>query len=383
MRSKKVVRSFHPLSFFFRPLLKSLFPKAEWDLLFLSLYSSKLLCQIGLILSYLTFSSGPCWIKGIQILSVLFGVEFSSYLLTKKWPETLLHLSTLIGSFYLFLWLPVYGFFLTLFRWFHKERALDPSLQLDSHTIQEILQESDLANYLDANDQWLINSFLLFRHRVAKEIMVPRIDLYSLDERLSIQEAAPLFAQEGYSRIPIYQESVDTIVGVVLYKDLLQYFSSSEKDLSTPLSQIAKPVLYAPENKKIPQLLQDFRNKQSHMAIIVDEYGGTEGIVTIEDILEELVGEIADEYDVDEEHLFFELPTGGWIINPKMTILDIEENLGIQIPDNPAYETLGGYIYHTAGIIPPKGWRLSHDQFELEVVQSNERSLIKIKVTPR
>lgn len=149
------------------------------------------------------------------------------------------------------------------------------------------------------------------------------------------------------------------------------------------LDTIAKPVLYAPENKKITQLLQEFRNKQIHMAIIVDEYGGTEGIVTIEDILEELVGEIEDEYDIDDEHDFWELPGGGWVVDAKMTILDIEEELGIKIPPNPEYETIGGYVYHCAGTIPAKGWRLSHDEFDLEVLSSTERSLKKIKLQPR
>ena len=120
------------------------------------------------------------------------------------------------------------------------------------------------------------------------------------------------------------------------------------------------------------------------MAIIVDEYGGTEGVVTIEDILEELVGEIEDEYDIGEEREYLEVPgDGGWIVDAKMTLFDIEEQLGIKIPANPEYETIGGYIFHCAGTIPPKGWRLSHDNFDLEITSSNERSIKKIKITPR
>src|SRR3990167_6464180 len=145
--------------------------------------------------------------------------------------------------------------------------------------------------------------------------MVPRVDIYALDADTTIQEATPLFAAEGYSRIPIYRESLDQIVGVVLYKDLLRYYADPKADLKAPLETIAKPVLYSPENKKITQLLQEFRNKQIHMAIIVDEYGGTEGIVTIEDILEELVGEIEDEHDTHEEKIYAPLSSGGWIVD--------------------------------------------------------------------
>ena len=171
----------------------------------------------------------------------------------------------------------------------------------------------------------------------------------------------------------------------MLYKDLLKFYAgatSGEITLDSPLESIAKPVIYSPENKKITHLLQEFRNKQLHMAIIVDEYGGTEGIVTIEDILEELVGEIEDEYDIEEDQPFFALPDGSWIVDAKMNILDIEEQLGIQIPPLPEYETIGGYVFHCAGTIPAKGWRLMHDEFDLEVLSTTERSVKKIKIIP-
>lgn len=249
--------------------------------------------------------------------------------------------------------------------------------------LKEIIQTPELARHIDPSDQKLILSFVNFKERVAKEIMVPRVDLFALSADTPLQEAAELFSKEGYSRIPVYKETLDQIVGVVLYKDLLKYLTGSSADLSVPLETIAKPVLYAPENKKISSLLQEFRNRQIHMAIIVDEYGGTEGIVTIEDILEELVGEIEDEYDVDEETPFWEIPGSGWIIDAKMTLLDIAEKLSIHIPTHPEYETLGGYVYHSAGTIPKKGWRLSHDAFDLEVISSNERSINKVKLSVR
>jgi CBS domain containing-hemolysin-like protein len=140
-------------------------------------------------------------------------------------------------------------------------------------------------------------------------------------------------------------------------------------------------VLYTPETKKISQLLQEFRSKQIHLAIVVDEYGGTEGIVTIEDILEELVGEIADEYDINEEVMYSAMPSGGWIVDAKMSILDIDEELGIKIPHSPEYDTIGGYIFHRAGSIPSKGWKIHQDEFGLEILSSNDRSIGKIKIT--
>ncbi len=250
--------------------------------------------------------------------------------------------------------------------------------------ILEILHDSEFAPYMDPNDQKLILSVVTFKERIAREVMVPRVDMYALSADTPVKEAAESFLQQGYSRIPIWKDTVDNIIGTLYYKDLLNLYFVSEKDhqtLTQPVEKLIKPIVYTPETKKISELLQEFRSKQIHLAIVVDEYGGTEGIVTIEDILEELVGEIADEYDDDEEALYTVLPSGGWIVDAKMTIIDIEDELGIKIPQNPEYDTIGGFIFHKAGAIPTKGWSLHHDDFDLEVLSSSERTLEKIRIT--
>jgi len=141
-------------------------------------------------------------------------------------------------------------------------------------------------------------------------------------------------------------------------------------------------VLYTPETKKISMLLQEFRKKQMHLAVVVDEYGGTAGVVTIEDILEEIVGEIADEYDEDTE-LFSRLTTGTWLLDARMSIIDIEEELDIKIPQDADYDTIGGYIYHRTGTIPSRGFVIDHDDFKIEVMKSNERGVEKVKMTAK
>jgi len=313
------------------------------------------------------------------ILGLLIAADLLATWAASLWSRPLLHIAAPLS---LLCSLPLLPINLLLF--YIGRLRPNTSFKMTNKTLlREMIKESDLHPHLEPSDQKLISSFIHFKERVAKEIMVPRVDLFSLSAETSIREATRLFASEGYSRIPIYRDTLDQIVGVVLYKDLLKFYVSAEQNLDAPLETIAKPVLYAPENKKVSQLFQDFRVKQIHMAIIVDEYGGTEGIVTIEDILEELVGEIEDEYDIGEENSFLEIPGQGWIIDAKMTLFDIAEQLGVHIPTNPEYETLGGYVYHCAGTIPMKGWRLSHDAFDLEVVSSNERALKKIKIQPR
>lgn len=295
-------------------------------------------------------------------------------------------------SFFVSLYLSVFFFllwpFLKIHDHFIASKLFIPSPLSFKNQIQEILQESELHLKLDANDLKFLSSFITFKDRIAKEIMIPRIHISALSVTSNIKEALQLFEKEEYSRIPVYQDSLDEIQGVLLFKDVLKALSEKiQKVEESPLNQsikgFLKPVIYTPENKKISYLLQEFKVKQIHMAIVVDEYGGTEGIVTIEDILEELVGEIEDEYDLDSERPYYKLPNGDWIVDAKMSIIDLENKLDIHIPPHPDYETIGGYIFHRAGNIPSKGWTIYHDDFILEVLNTSERAIEKIRITPR
>lgn len=403
-KSKEFLRANDAPLLFFRPVLKKLIRLHEWENLYFCISVSKHIYELAYAITAFFFliSSlpqlqhlvdripsredwAPLFIAGGSIIIISVVLDFLARLLSHLWSKPLLKIAAPFASIYLLALFPLVGLLLKLIRTLVKRVPLaeEGEMLTDKTKIREMISESELQQHLDPNDQKLITSFLNFKERVAKEIMVPRVDIFSLSSDTSIREAAQLFAAESYSRIPVYHDTLDQIIGVALYKDLLKCFTDESQSLEAPLKTIVKPVLYAPENKKIAGLLQEFRNKQIHMAIIVDEYGGTEGIVTIEDILEEIVGEIEDESDIDEDKDYIEVPGGGWIVDAKMTLIDIENQLGIKIPENPEYETLGGYVFHCAGTIPTKGWRLSHDEFDLEVLSSNERSLKKIKITPR
>ncbi len=248
-----------------------------------------------------------------------------------------------------------------------------------------IVEEANTSPYLDTNDRKLIGQVIRFRDRIAREIMIPRGDIFTLPATMSISKAAKHLEEEGYSRIPVYRDSVDEIIGVIMYKDILQKYleyetsGGSTEILEAPIETIVKPALYTPETKKISLLLQEFRRKQNHLAIVVDEYGGTEGLITIEDILEEIVGEIEDEYDVDES-LFLSLPEGGWLVDGRMSILDVEEQLNIKIPQEGDYDTIGGFIFHRTKMIPPKGFLLEEGNFSAKVIRSNDRRIEKIRL---
>lgn len=403
-KSKEYLRSKHAPWLFFKPILHKFFKLHDWDNLYFCISFSKHIYELAYAITSFFFlisvmpglhhlvdqvpskeDWGPLFLVGGAIIAVSVILDFIMRLVGNLWSKPFFRLVAPFASVYLLILFPLVGLLLKLTRSLIKKTQTEEEGELvtDRGKIREMIRESELQHHLDPSDQKMISSFVNFKERVAKEVMVPRVDVFSIENTTSIKEAAKLFAEEGYSRIPIYKESLDEIIGVALYKDLLECFVRPEQDLNAPIETIASDVIYAPEKKKIPQLLQEFRNQQIHMAIIVDEYGGTEGIVTIEDILEELVGEIEDEYDIDEAEEYWELPNGNWVVDAKMTLLDIENHLGIKIPESPEYETIGGYVFHYAGTIPAKGWKLSRDEFDLEVLSSNERSLKKIKIIPR
>lgn len=390
---------------FFRYFLQVFFGKQKWEGILFSLSFTKHILRIGFVLTAffllikqkmfcsdfsdkIIYDQKSIIVIICSIILVSLITDFLFSLFGRFQPKKTLSLLAAPCSLILSLCIPLTAPFFRLIQLLSHSLTQDkknpPGFRLKDK-IHELLQETELGVYLDANEQKLIGSIVSFKERIVREVMVPRVNLVSLPTTISLIEAAKVFLIENFSRIPVYKDTIDNMVGVLLYKDILKVHIEHQNDveyLSSSVEQIIKPVLYTPETKKIAYLLQEFRSKQIHLAIVVDEWGGTEGIVTIEDILEELVGEIADEYDVGIESLYTVLPNAeGWIINAKMSIIDIEEELGIRIPQSPEYDTIGGYVVHRAGAIPSKGWRLHQDNFDLEILSSTERSIEKIKIT--
>jgi putative hemolysin len=328
-------------------------------------------------------------IIGFLLISFIIG-EYLPRILGMRFPEKTLRFSAPFSSIFMFLAFPLTFLFLKISQSFSRTIYLDHSHEPEAQVKQEIIdliQEAELSPNINVHDKKLIESVLSFRERIAREVMVPRVNVFSLPAETTIKEAANLLAPEGYSRTPLYKGTIDDISGVLMYKDILSKFREYEQNgnnrkiLEAPVESIQKSVLYTPETKKISNLLQEFRKKQVHLAIVVDEYGGTEGIVTIEDILEEIVGDIADEYD-EETPLVSKQPDGSWLVDARLSILDAEETLGIIIPQEGEYDTLGGYVFHCAGAIPSKGFVIHQDEFELEVLHSNERVVEKVRIKP-
>lgn len=402
----------HPDRFFFQRYLDLFFKHKKWEGILFCINFTKHILQLGYAGSALFFaltlpslqphlfalheqlySLTPLWVFIIVaiVISLSIFIEFAMNLIATSVPKQLFHNCAFFASILLLPFSPATFVFLTLSRLILKKVVIPPPpagrLRVRDK-ILEMLHDSDLASSIDPYDRKLILSVASFKDRLVREVMVPRVDIYSLPSQTSLKEAMKVFNETGYSRIPVYQDNIDRITGVLLYKDVLGIYAKEtqnldfQHNLNQPIDKWMKPILYTPETKRISNLLQEFRSKQIHLAIVVDEYGGTQGIVTIEDILEELVGEIADEHDVDEELLFSPLPTGDWVVDAKMSIIDIEKQLEVSLPHSPEYETIGGYIFHKAGAIPGTGWILHHDAFDIEVLSSSERAIEKVRITP-
>ena len=225
-------------------------------------------------------------------------------------------------------------------------------------------------------EERLLRSIVHFGDTLVREIMTPRPDLVAIPAEATIGELRAQFREQGYSRIPVFKDNLDNIVGIVFMKDLL-LLSASASD-AEPVTAHMRPATFAPETKKVPELLREFQRRQIQAAMVVDEYGGTAGLVTIEDMLEEIVGEIRDEYDVESEPIVEEAE-GVFVFSAKVDIDTAAERLGIDI-ERDGFETVGGFIVTHLGRVPTPGEKLDIGDVEVEVLEAERRRVHKVRL---
>jgi CBS domain containing-hemolysin-like protein len=210
--------------------------------------------------------------------------------------------------------------------------------------------------------------------------MVPRIDMLAFAENTTVSQASDRLLETGYSRAPVYRGTIDDVVGVVFVKDLLGAWQ--EGDQGRTVGQLMREAYFVPEAKKVDELLEELQAKRVHMAVVVDEYGGTAGLVTIEDIVEEIIGEIRDEYDFAEEASFHQLESGEYVFSGGIDLDDVNEIAGADLPKQ-AGETLGGFIYSELGRVPSPGDTLEAGGLELVVDQVVRRRIRRVRARKR
>ncbi|HEY3376454.1 MAG TPA: hemolysin family protein [Armatimonadota bacterium] len=248
--------------------------------------------------------------------------------------------------------------------------------------IKQLVSVGEQSGEFEASERAMIHGVIEFADTAAQEIMVPRTDLIALPIDATLPEAIDTFMTSGHSRIPVYEENVDNILGLLYVKDLLIRLNARTDQSVPPLSlaQVIRPAYFVPETKKSDELLREMQRKHVHMAIVVDEYGGTAGIVTIEDLLEEIVGEIIDEYDQELTAVTF-LPDGSAIISGRASLEIVREKLQLSLPRETNAETISGLVTERLGRIPDIGDQIiiSGRQFTVTVVEHNrvERLLVR------
>ncbi|HHB90329.1 MAG TPA: HlyC/CorC family transporter [Anaerolineae bacterium] len=244
-----------------------------------------------------------------------------------------------------------------------------------------LLNLGDEEHYLEEDERELINSIFRFSETAVAEVMVPRVDVVALPKDTPLLEALDVIVRAGHSRIPVYEDTIDKIVGILYAKDLLTCFRDGNTDIT--VESIMRPPFFVPETMMVDELLPILRQKRTHMAIVVDEYGGTAGIVTIEDLLEEIVGEIQDEYD-SEPPMIQPQEDGSYIVNGRMDVDDLNRELGVHLPTNDeSYSTLAGVIYAQLQRVPDPGDSFDLDGVHIEVIKVKDNRIEEVRLTLR
>jgi CBS domain containing-hemolysin-like protein len=272
-------------------------------------------------------------------------------------------------------------------------------LEAGTHNLSEELKaekEEELRNLVEAQSETgvleegerdMIQGVFGFHETIVREVMVPRVDIAAVEQGATLAELLRVIEDTRHSRVPVYEETLDKICGVAYAKDLLQLLGRPGLDLNTPLQAFVEQPdppfvhepFYVPETKKIDDLLHEMRVSRIRLALVVDEYGGTAGLVTTEDLVEEIVGELQDEYDEEEALFHWAEPGQVLIVNPRMHIDDLNELLETDLPSE-GFETLGGFIYDHLGQVPDQGQHFTVDHLQIEILQVEGQRLAKVRI---
>jgi putative hemolysin len=245
--------------------------------------------------------------------------------------------------------------------------------------IKTLVDAGQEGGVLEEGEKEMIYSVFEIGDTLAREVMVPRIDMVAVDADTPMLEAADVAIKHGHSRIPVYENTVDHIVGILSATDLLKVLRHQGRAVNARLPDLVRPAYFVPETKKVDELLQEIQQRRVHMAIVIDEYGGTAGLVTIEDILEEIVGEIRDEYDESEQPLVTPVGDNEYIFDSRVPIDDVNELLHVKLSDEET-DTLGGLIYNLLGKVPEQGDEVEVEGLRLKVLDVRDRRIGKINV---
>jgi CBS domain containing-hemolysin-like protein len=242
--------------------------------------------------------------------------------------------------------------------------------------IRALVDEAERDEVIEEEEREMIHSIFEFGDTILREVMVPRPDMVAVPVTMSLQEVLELILRSGFSRIPVYQRDIDDVVGLAYAKDVLRRLHDGQAD--KPLVDILRPALFMPESMRAAECLREMRRRKSHMVIVIDEYGGTAGLVTIEDLLEEIVGEIADEYDLEEPNVE-PLPDGDFRVNARLGIDEVNELLDVELPAT-EWDSIGGLLINLVGGVPREGQEVEFQGLRLRAERVQGRRIGRVRI---
>jgi CBS domain containing-hemolysin-like protein len=251
----------------------------------------------------------------------------------------------------------------------------DEAAEEANEAAKAYIETAEQEGLIQGEERRLLQSIVDFGDTLVREVMTPRPDIVAIREDATIGQLRALFREQEYSRFPVFKDSLDNIAGFVFIKDLVLLDAADD---GRPIQPFVRPAVVVPETKRVPELLKQFQRQQAQCAIVVDEYGGTAGLVTIEDLLEEIVGEIRDEYDVESEPIVEE-GNGRFIFSGKVSVDEVAQRLDVHI-EREGFETVGGYLLSHVGRVPAAGERFDVDGLNVEVLESERRRINKVRI---
>ncbi len=332
---------------------------------------------------YLTLSGRLTAASPLGLAGILLGawllVNLLEYLFEnlalqhpERWAVTLAPVAAiLIALFFPLVWL-----MLRIAAWMGRSTERASSPLVTEEEIMTLVDASEEGGVIDEEEKAMIFSIFQLGDTLVREVMVPRIDVLAFEQSTSRVEATDVLLRTGYSRAPVYAESIDHVIGILYVKDLLAVWRRGEQQGT--VGDLVREAYFVPEAKKVDDLLTEMQARRIQMAIVVDEYGGTAGVVTFEDIVEEIVGEVRDEYDIAEESAFQLLRDGEYLFSGGIDLDDVNQLTGAELPKDTS-ETLGGFIYGQLGRVPSAGDELEAGGLHLIVEQVVGRRIRKVR----
>jgi len=263
--------------------------------------------------------------------------------------------------------------------WFERLSTLLIREPKDREQLMEVLRDAEDRDILSAEMLSMIESVLQVSEMQVREVMIPKSQMIVINYKDSLEKILPIVIESGHSRFPVMDAKGNDIVGILLAKDLLKFFFNKDNASKFDIKSILRPAVFVPESKRLDILLREFRSNRNHMAIVIDEYGHVSGLVTIEDVLEQIVGEIEDEYDIDEENEIKQHQDNTFTVKASTTIEDFNAYFSAHFSDE-EFDTLGGLIAKTFGHLPKRGESIKIDNFRFKVLHSDNRRIYLLEV---